>query len=78
LSNDVVGPARFIVTDVGNGRTRVSGVFDGCKPNHPLMTAKFLAEKHLAAESGSMSFPFPSGTGLPGLIDAIENNKWQK
>jgi len=30
------------------------------------------AHKHLAASTGRLKFPFPSGTGYPGLIEACE------
>jgi hypothetical protein len=76
LSGDFEGPARFVIKDMGGGYVELSGLFDGVQSNTVLFTKTALAEKHLAAESGTLSFPFPSGTGWVGLIDGLENGRW--
>ena len=72
LSGDAEGPAYFDVTLRADGQTQIAGRFAGVKNHVWFLTTTRFAKNHLLAERGGFSFPFPSGTGWPGLIDELE------
>ncbi len=75
-SRHLVGPSSIDIypkphsTDTVILRGRFHGIRQ--KVPMPFTTAAGVTKVHLGAESGTLSFPFPKGTGYVGLCDRLE------
>ncbi len=76
VSHHFLGSATFDVYDKpqGGGLIVVRGRFHGVESRIPIPFASTLmaTKIHLRAESGTLSFPFPRGTGWVGLYRRLE------
>ncbi|MEM9598764.1 MAG: hypothetical protein AAGD06_31140 [Acidobacteriota bacterium] len=65
---DFVGPGHYEVEHHADG-VRVRSVWDGVRATGVVrpMPAAVVMRLHLGAEAGTLPFPFPKGTGFPGL-----------
>lgn len=72
LDGSCAGQAYFLVLPDGAGGSTVMGRFAGVHNNVMAMTDRMFTETHLKAERGGLSFPFPRGTGWPGLKALLE------
>jgi hypothetical protein len=76
LSRHFDGPATWDVSSKPGsaGAIAIRGRFHGVKNRIPVpfMTNQRAARIHLGAESGTLSFPFPRGTGWVGLYRRLE------
>lgn len=75
LEGHVNGIAYFELHPRHDGSTLVLGRFAGTEISGilpRLMGSRMVARNHLLAESGTLGFPFPSGTGWVGLIERLE------
>jgi hypothetical protein len=79
LSHHFEGPATFdVYSSPGSGESIVvRGRFHGIKNKLPIpfATTTMAAKIHLGAESGTLKFPFPKGTGWVGLYRHLEGDK---
>jgi hypothetical protein len=65
------GSASIDVVDAADGTLTLRGRFHGVENHVPLIPLWMVVGVHLRAEAGILLFPFPRGTGWPGLARAI-------
>jgi hypothetical protein len=79
LSHHFEGPATFDVYSMSGSKDSIAirGRFQGVKNKLPIpfATTRMAAKIHLGAESGTLKFPFPKGTGWVGLYRQLESAK---
>jgi hypothetical protein len=65
---DFEGPGRYEVVE-GSGTVHLRSVWDGVRRLNflRLLPASLVLDVHVNAERGTLSFPFPPGTGFGGL-----------
>ncbi len=69
---DFDGPGRYEILG-GQDATILRSVWDGVQRKGflRLMPIAMVLDVHLRAERGTLKFPFPAGTGFPGLIEYL-------
>jgi hypothetical protein len=65
---DFTGPGRYEIVE-GSGTVRLRSVWDGVRRQNllKLLPATMVSRVHVHAERGTLTFPFPAGTGFGGL-----------
>lgn len=78
LSRHFVGPSTIDVVPEPTGLLTIRGRFHGIENHVPAVPAWLAALLHLSAESGTMPFPFPRGTGWRGLAAALARDAGER
>jgi len=73
VSRNFRGVASIDVFPRSPGGVVIRGRYHGVENHIPLMPLGMATRIHLRAEAGNLSFPFPSGTGFPGLLRRLSN-----
>ena len=60
--------------DSTGGGLVIRGRYHGVEDHVPLIPPGMSTRIHLRAEAGTLSFPFPKGTGYCGLLELLEAN----
>lgn len=65
---DFTGPGRYEIIE-GSGTVRLRSVWDGVRRQNllALLPLRMVSRVHVQAERGTLTFPFPAGTGFGGL-----------
>ncbi len=71
MTRHFVGMATMDVIDDAANHVRVCGRFHGVENHVPFIPLWMVIGIHLRAEAGNLLFPFPRGTGWPGLAQAL-------
>jgi hypothetical protein len=73
LSRHFVGLQTIDLIDAADQHVIVRGRFHGVENHFPVGGIELVTTVHLGAESGTLFFPFPRGTGWVGLGRALED-----
>ena len=74
FGEDFEGSRRYEILDLGDGSV-LRSVWDGVERTAlrvKLMPMRLFLRIHLGGEKGDLRWPLPTGTGFPGLIEALE------
>lgn len=71
FSRQFTGRATMDVIVERDRRLTIRGRFHGVENHVPLIPLWLVANIHMRAEAGTLRFPFPRGTGWPGLAAAL-------